>query len=332
MNWLSAPEVAAIPDPEPLIPGWMNRHERFILAGPEKTGKSFAVLQAAFELALGHSLWGSFAVPAPLRVMLLQFEIAPSTFKGRYQGYESALGATDNLWVASDRDFRIDNDSHLAALQRDVATFAPDLFIFDPLYYMHDQPENGDSMKDICRRIDTLSPWCAIWVVHHMSKPLTDAAGRMVSRGRSDIRGHSILIGWPDGIVEIRRGHIADSGLWLRYTLRNQAPVDDTELVKQGPMFVPAPMLTTMGVLSRLRTAGGSLSVAQLAGSRSAVDSLVAQLVHDGLVRDGRTEADKRARVLTITDAGLALTKAGVTSILTAPQPAGTGEPRRQHD
>lgn len=304
MEWLTETAVLSIPDPEPLIPGFMNRHERFLLAGPEKIGKSFLSLQCAWELSQGLPLFGMFPVPAPLRVGLLQFEIAPSAFKLRYQMYLDTLGSAPTLMVSSNRDFRIDNDTHLADLISDVVALEPDLLIFDPLYYMHDQPENSDATKEICRRIDALTPWTSIWVLHHMSKPITDASGRIVSRGRSDIRGHSILIGWPDGIIEIRPGHVDDSGLALRFTLRNQPHLDDIELVKHNRLYVPAPTLTTMGVLRTIGQAGGTLPLSRIVGSRPAVDRILADLTHDSLITISPSPHDHRIRIVTLTTAG----------------------------
>ena len=314
IQWMSAAEIAAVTNPVSLVPGFLNVGERAILAGPEKVGKSFLLLQAAFELAHGLPLWGTFTASRPLRVFLLQFEISPAAFKGRYQDYVDLLGASDNLWVASDRNFRIDNDTHLADLQRDVAAYSPDLLIVDPLYYVTDQPENTDAMREVFRRVDTLVSDCAVFIIHHMRKPLHDATGRVVTGGRSDIRGHSVILGWPDIIVEIRRGHMTEDGLSLTYTFRNQAPVEPTELMKQGGLFTPAPMLTTMGVLHRLRAAGGTLPVGRLAGSRIAVDRMVSELVHDGLVADNRGDNDRRGRTLSLTAAG---------AIVAAPQRAG---------
>ena len=332
MEWLTEAEVLAIPDPLPLIPGFMNRNEKFILAGPEKRGKSFLALQGAWQLALGLPLFGIFPVPAPLRVMLIQFEIAPSSFKGRYLRYLNILGSSPNLRVSSNRDFRIDNDSHLSEMIRDVVALEPDLLIFDPLYYMHDQPENSDATKELCRRLDSLTPYTSVWVLHHMSKPITDAAGRVVSRGRSDIRGHSILIGWPDGIIEIRPGHLDENGLCLTYTLRNQPPIEGTELVTSGGLFVPAPTLTTFGVLRALREAGGTLPLSRLPGSRPVLDRILAELLQDGLIRDGRDAADRRNRVITLTTQGALLSAPSPSPSPTPssfPLDSGTGEPSR---
>ena len=310
MNWLSAAEVAATPDPEILIPDFMNRYERFILAGQEKLGKSFVVLQAAFELAHGLPLFGCLPAVRPMRVMLLQMEISPSEFKSRYGNYVELMGTTDNLWVCSNRDFRVDNDAMVADLLRDVEGFQPDLIMFDPLYYMHDSAENTDAIKTIFRTIDLVTTTCAVWVVHHMSKAILDNTGRVVSRGRNDIRGSSVILGWPDGIVEIRTSPIADGALTLRSTLRNHPPMEQVELVRNGNLFVPAPMLTYLGVLHRLRAAGGSLPVTRLIGSRVAVDRILSQLAHDGAIRDGRDDGDNRARIITLTAAGLALASA----------------------
>ena len=305
MEWLSEAEVLAIPDPEPLIPDFMNRNERFLLAGPEKIGKSFLSLQAAWELSQGTPLFGVFPVPRPMKVMLIQFEISPASFKSRYQIYLNTLGSAPLLLVSSNREFRIDNDAHLDDLIADVVRIEPDLLIFDPLYYMHDQAENSDATKELCRRVDTLSQWTAVWVLHHMSKPITDASGRVISRGRSDIRGHSILIGWPDGIIEIRKGHIDDeNGLSLRYTFRNQPHMEDTELVKHGALFIPAPLLTTLGVLQLIAAAGGTIPYSRIAGSRGAVDRILGELIADGLIRDVRAPNDRRIRNLTITTQG----------------------------
>lgn len=325
MEWLTEAQVLATDDPEPLIPGFMNRNEKFILAGPEKIGKSFLSLQAAWELSQGTPLFSTFPVPKPLKVMLIQFEISPASFKNRYRLYLDALGSAPNLLVSSNRDFRIDNDAHLTEISADVVRLEPDLLIFDPLYYMHDQAENSDATKELCRRVDTLTQWTSVWVLHHMSKPITDASGRVISRGRSDIRGHSILIGWPDGIVEIRKGKIDDEhGLSLRYTFRNQPGIDDTELVKQGPIFIPSPILTTLGLLRLIASSGGTIPYARLAGNRGSVDRILQELLTDGLIQDVRAPNDKRIRNLTITTQGALLVGATARTPDSAPSTPST--------
>ena len=261
-GWMDINDLLAIPDPIELVKGLLYQGDRVLAAGPEKVGKSMLVYQMATEMSKGMPVMGLYLPVRPLRVLVFQFEIGKPQFKKRIVRYHNAVELNDNIFFKTDRRFRIDMPEQHLTLCDDVAKFHPDVIIFDPLYYMHSQDENSNTlMTEVLRLIDNVQDALpvdaqpAIVLIHHMSKPFRDLHGKTVAGGRSDIRGASVLVGWPDLVMEIR-SLVEKISITATYTDRNQeGTINKTTLEWQqsGLPFKPKGEILQLEPLIALR-------------------------------------------------------------------------------
>jgi RecA-family ATPase len=81
------------PTERALLEGVLSEGELALWVGREKHRKSSMILLFAVCLALGRAFL-SFKIPAPARVVILDYESKPGSLKRRYEAICNALGLT----------------------------------------------------------------------------------------------------------------------------------------------------------------------------------------------------------------------------------------------
>jgi hypothetical protein len=193
------------------------------VGGEPKVGKSLLVANLALSLAAGAARIG-FAIPAPRRVLVCQFELPVPQFVGRLATMRRALGA------AADQFLLVDTRAagHLLSAPQGLGHFvaaaqaaAAEVIVLDPLYSAHDRDENDTrAMAALCQSLLRLrdASRAALIVVHHVRKSI----------GRHEIgsafRGSSALHAVGDSYLLLTRPSPQLAAVELRFQFRYAAP------------------------------------------------------------------------------------------------------------
>jgi hypothetical protein len=195
-----------------IIPGLLERGDRFVLTGTEGLGKSTLFRQLAVTMAAGIHPFDHYEIE-PARVLVVDCEngvahmrrkIRPLVIKAENAGRPVR---DDRLWVEmrpEGLDLAADKD--VSWLLRRVATIRPDAVLIGPLARLAPRALNDDS--DAAPVIATLNlirarGACVLLEAH--------AGHALGSGGRRDLRprGSSAFLGWPEFGFGIR---VSDHG------------------------------------------------------------------------------------------------------------------------
>jgi hypothetical protein len=283
-----------LPTTEPYLvePGLLPPQGILFVGGEPKVGKSLLVANLALAVAAGSDHIG-FAIPAPRRVLVCQFELPVAQFVSRLATMRRITGpaADQNLWV----DTRA--SGHLLSAPQGLSHFlaatraaAADVIILDPLYSAHDQDENDTcAMAALCQSLLRLrdASRAALIVVHHVRK----------SVGRDEIgtafRGSSALHAVGDSYLRLTRVSPHAPTVEIRCQFRYAAPPPprilalDPETLWFAPTGHPAPtpgerhkvaQADILQVLTDLGGAGRYTEVRHHLMTRTACSKRTAQL------------------------------------------------------
>lgn len=226
-------------EPEPVLKGLLSLGELLTFCGPPKVMKSWSVMRIGLDLASG-SPWLGFPAPRPFRVIYISAEGREVRLRSRVQtliGFSSANDdALDRFsYVTTMGRLKIDTDIGERALMRWVEGF--DVVILDPLYrFIAEGDENSHRdqrrVQDLFDRIKDMGK--AVIVVHHTRKAGTTDAGI------GEIRGAG-LDGFTDSAIILRRKKEGtDERFVMSFDVRNDEPVKDMELRREGVVLLPA--------------------------------------------------------------------------------------------
>jgi hypothetical protein len=218
------------PTPPGLIePGLLPQQGILFVGGEPKVGKSLLVANLALGLAAGIPA-GGFAIPAPRRVLVCQFELPLEQFVSRLSLMRPrfATAADQRLWV----DTRA--AGHLLSAPQGLNHFiaaaqaaAAEVIVLDPLYSAHDQDENDTrAMAALCQSLLRLrdASRAALIVVHHVRKSISrEEIG-------SAFRGSSALHAVGDSYMLLRRPAAELPTVELRFQFRYAAPLASRRL------------------------------------------------------------------------------------------------------
>jgi hypothetical protein len=204
-------------------PGLLPPQGILFVGGEPKVGKSLLVANLALALAAGTDATG-FAVPAPRRVLVCQFELPLAQLVSRLAAMRRRLGpaADHNLCVDTRAAGQLlsapQGLHHFLAAARAAAA---DVLVLDPLYSTHDQDENDTrAMAALCQSLLRLrdAAQAALIVVHHVRKSI----------GREEIgsafRGSSALHAVGDSYLLLTRPAPPVPTIELRFQFRYAAP------------------------------------------------------------------------------------------------------------
>jgi len=204
-------------------PGLLPPQGILFVGGEPKVGKSLLVANLALALAAGLDAAG-FAIPAPRRVLLCQFELPLPQLLSRLAIMRRRLGPV------ADQHLCVDTEAagHLLSAPEGLHHFlaaakaaAAEVLVLDPLYSAHDQDENDTrAMAALCQSLLRLrdTSGAALIVVHHVRKSI----------GREEIgsafRGSSALHAVGDTYLLLTRPAPPVPTLELRFQFRYRAP------------------------------------------------------------------------------------------------------------
>ena len=207
-----------VPPPQWLVHGMWPEQAIGFVAGPPKSFKSFYVLEMANAIASGKPFLGSFTVPVPRTVLLVQSESSLPAFKERVRKTAAEYGMSDNLFIISNKTFHLEEEPDIEKLRLEVANLRPALLILDPLASFTKLNENDtQSMQQIVRALRAMRDdfGCAIAVVHHARK--TDSS----QMSGDDMRGSSGLWGAAEAAIFIRRADSNAPRSKVRFMLKD---------------------------------------------------------------------------------------------------------------
>jgi hypothetical protein len=192
------------PDHEWVIPDFIERQGRILLAGPEKCGKSLLALTLAVQAASGITALDFFPIESTPRVLYMDLEMARSSTRRRLRQLIISAkghlkpGALEILHRPDGFDVTTDARHFSTALGH----IRPDLIVIDPLYKLMvtDSVYERD-VRPTLKWLDQLRKafGCSIILVHHLRKRPQGESGR--GRDASDIFGSSVLLRWPETLM-----------------------------------------------------------------------------------------------------------------------------------
>lgn len=228
-----------IPEPEPLIEGFLNPGDLFLLSGASKSYKSWLALQTAICVGSGIPWLGRKTRSG--RVLVVNFELKGATVRRRITSIATRLGASmRNVFVWNLRNVCLDAD-FLTHLHARIECGGYELVILDPLYALHHllEGENAEnSNATITKLLSQVRGACeraggACMVVHHFAK------GDSTSKANIDKAAGAGAFGrFPDNITSISAHEEADAFV-LESDLRDHAPLEPFCVRRQVSIMVP---------------------------------------------------------------------------------------------
>ena len=205
--------------------GILDLEGMILVEGPTEAGKSYFVLQLAFELATGQSFLGRWSVERPFRVLLIQSEIGPRRFQLRAEKLARNFTAPgDYLRLKTHFTLKLDRvASGLQLLDEAISDYGTEVVMLDPMRTFHLGDEN--SSQDMERFLGNLKllqekHGVAMVLTHHERKPSELTTGR--NRGSQyEARGSSLITDRPDTVLRLSRGQQPDRRRLTFEKLRN---------------------------------------------------------------------------------------------------------------
>ncbi|NLS95898.1 MAG: AAA family ATPase [Planctomycetaceae bacterium] len=248
------------PPVESIIPGLLDRGDKFFVVGQSKLGKSFFALMLALCLAAGRDFL-CWKPRGRQRVLVLQFELKSAHYWRRVRRVASALGITpadigDRLDILNLRG---------KASQLDALRFEDyDAVLFDPLFKLADRAgADENTQKDMARLLGGFDAICergpAVIIIHHGTK------GRIGDRQAIDrASGSGVIARDFDGMFTLAP-HADNPGDWLvlETVLRNYRSPEAKTLEFQDCSFIVRddvpPEVETSDSVRRAKQSGPSV-------------------------------------------------------------------------
>lgn len=212
-------ELLAEPDDEPdwVIPGLLERRDRFMLTGGEGLGKSVWLRQVAVMSAAGLHPFERGGTCKPTSVLIVDCENSLRQIKRKARGivdYARRWGSGNPEQVNLLATGRIDitRDKDLSAIHREVDVIRPDIIVIGPIYAMSPKAlMTDDDAVPVLAALDSLRESGAALLMEAHAGHATGQDGRNYRP-----RGSSALLGWPEfgyGLKPIAKGY-ADMVPW----------------------------------------------------------------------------------------------------------------------
>ena len=171
---LDALAIAA-EDVQWVVPHLIAEGDKVMIAGPQKSLKTFLALDLTRALATADEFLGrpEWKVVAPRRVAFIEEEGSPSLFFRRV----AKMGeiADGRIAWAHRRGFKFTDEAGVSTLIERLLAFDPAAAIFDPMQRMTPGIDENDASKtgvvwDAIQRIQLALPRMAVIVIHHANK------------------------------------------------------------------------------------------------------------------------------------------------------------------
>lgn len=187
-------------EPEWVIPGFLEKRDRFMLTGEEGLGKSHLLRQFAVLAAAGLDPLTMDPIP-PVRSAIIDCENSWAQVRRKLRPvreFAMKYGSVDpanNVLVECSSRMDITRDKDLARIHQILDVQQPDIVVIGPLYRLIPRAlQTDDEATPVLAALDTLRErGCALLMEAH--------AGHAIGKGGiRDLRprGSSALLGWPE--------------------------------------------------------------------------------------------------------------------------------------
>ena len=202
-----------------LIPGLLERQDRFMLTGLEGLGKSTLLQQIAFAAAAGVHPFNEQQRIQARRVLFVDVENSTRQLARRTHGLMRRLAEHEqliraNTFTHTDLSLKITDPATVGQIHRLIDEHDPEILVIGPIYRLTGGAMNNDEdVAPVLSALDTFrSRGLALLMEAHAGHGKTNHGDRDLRP-----RGSSALLGWPE------------FGLGLRNV--NPDDVQDCELV-----------------------------------------------------------------------------------------------------
>ena len=265
------------------VQSWLPKQGRALIYGTPKSGKSFLTYHLGSCIAEGLPFLG---IPTSVgKVLILQFELGEEVFQGRIRTTGKPY---ENVYLGTSFAMKLDTQAGQDQFERAITAIEPDVVILDPLYKLFKGDENDT--QDFIRVTDFLDKMIAenklsLVVMHHTGKDLSKGA-----------RGSSVLEGWVDSSIELKRTTLIREPLEIRLTpklLRHAEITDEpieAKLTKNCTFETTPPKLSIRGLVEDYFETHPkqTITIAELVdaglGSRKAISNARQELSEEGVV------------------------------------------------
>lgn len=212
-------ELLESPDDEPdwVIPGLLEKRDRFMLTGGEGLGKSFLLRQIAIMSAGGLNPFDMSEQIEPTKVLIVDCENSLRQIKRKARGvvefaerYGKGRPGQVNLMCMGRIDLLRDKD--LATIHREIDTVQPDIIVIGPIYAMSPKAlMTDDDAVPVLAALDTMRESGAALLMEAHAGHAVGPEGRNFRP-----RGSAALMGWPEfgyGMKPVSAGY-ADLVPW----------------------------------------------------------------------------------------------------------------------
>lgn len=196
-----------------------------IVGAPSKSYKSFLTINMAYDLADGKPVLGSWAVDKPKTVLYIEQELGKYRLRDRLSGIHgyraSPIAGLNFFYASKDLVCKLDTTVGMSRIREHIVGCKPDIVIFDPLMWFHNQDENDNtSMHRVMEKLIELQEdyGHSTILVHHMSKPSETRSGD----DANSLRGASSVFADADSVITISKPvRNDDTIIQLKFILRN---------------------------------------------------------------------------------------------------------------
>ena len=184
-----------------LIPGLLEKRDRFMLTGEEGLGKSHLLRQIAVLANAGLHPFDTSTKIRPLRVHIIDCENSERQIKRRSRGlfdFAEKWGTRGAGQVNILTSGRIDilRDRDLARLHQELEATQPEIVIIGPIYKLVPRAiQTDDEAAPVLAALDTIREKfdCALLIEAHAGNAIGEGGKRNLRP-----RGSSALLGWPE--------------------------------------------------------------------------------------------------------------------------------------
>jgi AAA domain-containing protein/DnaB helicase-like protein len=200
-----------------LVPGLLERMERWVLTGSEGTGKSVLIAQFVCCLAAGlHPFTGEPLRSGPVRVLVLDCENPRPASRRRYMWMVKLVTELRDSHMLAPHDWpkhQMNVDlrpggvdllgADVSWLEHAVNSTAPDVLAIGPLYKLHrHNPNDEQAARDLVAVLDGIRERYGVAVITEAHAGHAEDAGRNRKMRPS---GSSLWLRWPEFGYGLRR-------------------------------------------------------------------------------------------------------------------------------
>jgi hypothetical protein len=201
-----------------LVPGLLERMERWILTGTEGTGKSVLIAQFVCCLAAGlHPFTGEPLQSGSLRVLVLDCENPKPASRRRYRWMVQLISQLRDSHMLAPFDWpkhqmHVDlrpggvdllSPGDASWLEHAVASTAPDVLAIGPLYRLHrSNPNDEQAARDLVATLDGIRERYGVAIITEAHAGHAEDAGHNRKVRPS---GSSLWLRWPEFGYGLRR-------------------------------------------------------------------------------------------------------------------------------